>query len=156
MIQSTKSGQYWSFWCQGGCNHQDQAVFWGKKGCGGHWGCWVLYCRGPNSSAFDEKGVFFSFFYIFAHFSPFAINLCVSVTNLSLSLRFSSNLRAHHKNYGKWWKIDKNVEKDEKFTFFVKIGGIRSPTIQLFVKIGFLFNSGKYWLKTVKSGSDIW
>ena len=116
----------------------------------------VLYCRGQNSSAFDEKGVFFSFFYIFAHFSPFAVILCVSVTNLSLPLCFSSNLRAHHKNYGKWWKIDKNVEKDEKFTFFVKIGGIRSPTIQLFVKIGFLFNSGKYWLKTVKSGFDIW
>ena len=31
MIQSTKSGQYWSFWCQGGSNHQDQAVFWGKR-----------------------------------------------------------------------------------------------------------------------------
>ena len=31
MIQSTKSGQYWSFWCQGGCNNQDQAVFLGKR-----------------------------------------------------------------------------------------------------------------------------
>ena len=31
MIQSTKSGQYWSFWCQGGCNHQNQAVFEEKR-----------------------------------------------------------------------------------------------------------------------------
>ena len=31
MIQSTKRDQFWSFWCQGGCNHQDQAVFWEKK-----------------------------------------------------------------------------------------------------------------------------
>ena len=31
MIQSTKRDQFWSFWCQRGCNHQDQAVFWGKR-----------------------------------------------------------------------------------------------------------------------------
>ena len=31
MIQSIKRDQYWSFWCQGGCNHQDQAVFLGER-----------------------------------------------------------------------------------------------------------------------------
>ena len=31
MIQSTKRGQYWSFWCQGSSNHQIQEGVLGRK-----------------------------------------------------------------------------------------------------------------------------
>ena len=31
MIHSTKRGQYWSFWCQGWSNNQDQEVFWWNR-----------------------------------------------------------------------------------------------------------------------------
>ena len=31
MIHSTKRGQYWSFWCQGWSNHQNQEVVWWNR-----------------------------------------------------------------------------------------------------------------------------
>jgi hypothetical protein len=31
MIQSTKRDHQWSFWCQGGCNYQEQEFFGGKR-----------------------------------------------------------------------------------------------------------------------------
>ena len=31
MIHSTKRDSYWSFWCQGWSNHQDQEVFWRNR-----------------------------------------------------------------------------------------------------------------------------
>ena len=31
MVYSTKRNLYWSVWCQGWSNHQDQEVFWGNR-----------------------------------------------------------------------------------------------------------------------------
>ena len=43
-----------------------------------------------------------------------------SVTNLSLALRFSSNLCAHAQNYGEWWRIEEICEKLSKSKKFVE------------------------------------
>ena len=100
---------------------------------------------------FHEFPWFWQFFTNFSYFSSFAVIFVVSAQiwaeaqrkrqicdahtqNLSLALRFSSNLLAHHKNYGKWWKIGEIREKlwkSKKFVkktpFFVKIGEILVP-----------------------------
>ena len=89
------------------------------------WTCVVLlgtrFCRfWPKRCFFHEFLWFWQFFTNFSYFSSFAVILCVSVTNLSLALRFSSNSCAHHKNYGKWWKIGEIREKLSKSKKFVK------------------------------------
>ena len=102
----------------------------------------------------------------YTYFSSFAVILCVSVTNLSLALRFSSNSCAPHKNYGEWWKVGEIREKTVKSKKFVKITPFTSkftkswsPTIQQPQQppnCNHAVCNGKYWLKTAKSGSDIW
>ena len=126
------------------------------------------FCRFWRKRCFFHEFLWFwQFFTNFSYSSSFAVILCMSVTNLSLALRFSSP-----QNYGKWWRIGEICEKLSKSKKFVKKHLFRqnrqnlSPqqSNKLLIVISIpncnkysnLVCNGKYWLKTAKSGSDIW
>ena len=100
----------------------------------------MLYCRGLDFSFFDGKrcsptdsDIFSRIFPFFTNFLQKFVIFVVRVTDLSLTLRFSSNPCAHHKMTNFWrnsWKIGEIREKTVKSVgapFSVKNGEILVP-----------------------------